>query len=471
MMRILLIPVYLSLLLLGGSCGAKVSPKLPFVEVSGRWPHYFETADGRPWIPVMMNYLVPDRDTTLTITEDYFRKFSSHGGNALRVWISGGFLEIENGPEGIYDTVRIERIAHLLELAEKYDIRIKFTLQHIRSIDANPARGTSWANSRNLAEHYAGIDEYTGTSRGRDSYVKRAAALAGHFAETPVIFGWELWNEMNAAAWRNEGWADFTAHILPRVRKLFPNHTVTQTLGSLDRPSANETYKLLFGIPGADYIPLHRYLDLAERNYDAVKGSIDLLVADAMDFAAEYVQDRPIVINEIGAVKPDHAGPSILYSEDSEGVLLHDMLFAPFFCGAAGCGAMWHWDVYIHRNDLWWHFRRFANAIDGIDPITERFVPFRFETDGVRCYGLRGKTKVMIWCRDASNNWKTELVQKTPARMKSGWIVRPETVGISDMKRVRFYDPWRDAWTEDRMVGPRISVPDFKRSTIMVLDK
>lgn len=468
-MRIFLFSVCLALLL--GCCRPAAGADSRFVVVSKRWPNYFETTDGKPWIPVMMNYLVPDRDSTLAITESYFRKFSSNGGNALRVWISGGFLEIENASEGVYDTARLARIERLTALAQKYGIRLKFTLQHIRSAEKNTARGTSWANSRVLAEHYDGIDAYTGTSRGRDSYVGRAEALSERFARTPVIFGWELWNEMNAAAWRDDGWADFTRVVLPRIKKLFPRHTVTQTLGSLDRPSANRTYELLFEMPDADYIPLHRYLDLAERNYDAVKGDIDLLVADAMYFAAEHVGDRPIVMNEIGAVKPDHAGPSTLYAKDSEGVLLHDMLFAPFFCGAAGCGGMWHWDAYIWRNDLWHHFQRFVHAIEGVDPVAERFVPFRFETDSVRCYGLRGKTRTMLWCRDASNNWQTELERDVPARIKSGLIVHTETVGISRAKRIRFYDPWSDAWTTGATDGSGILVPAFKRSIILVIEK
>ena len=38
-------------------------------------------------------------------------------------------------------------------------------------------------------------------------------------------------------------------------------------------------------------------------------------------------------------------------------MILHDVLFAPFFAGAAGAGQIWHWDEYVDKNNLWWQFR------------------------------------------------------------------------------------------------------------------
>jgi hypothetical protein len=64
-----------------------------------------------------------------------------------------------------------------------------------------------------------------------------------------------------------------------------------------------------------------------------------------------------------------------LYAVDKDGSLLHDLLFAPFFAGAAGPGQAWHWDHYIDKNDLWYHFARFNEAIKDIDPVQEKFIP------------------------------------------------------------------------------------------------
>ena len=85
-----------------------------------------------------------------------------------------------------------------------------------------------------------------------------------------------------------------------------------------------------------------------------------------------------------------------LYPKDTEGILLHDFIFAPFFCGSAGSGNTWHWDHYIEPNQLWYHFGRFKNAIEGIDPMAEAMQPFSFSSMNVNCYGLQGKTKTIL---------------------------------------------------------------------------
>lgn len=141
------------------------------------------------------------------------------------------------------------------------------------------------------------------------------------------------------------------------------------------------------------------------------------------------MQNKPIVVNEIGAVEANHAGPSKLYQVDTAGVLIHDMIFAPFFCGAAGTGGMWHWDSYVERQHLWYHYQRFQNAIRGIDPAEERFAPFTLAGQGVRAYGLKGKNQTIIWCRNAENNWKTEFLQHITPTSKTDFLIRIKETG------------------------------------------
>ena len=84
---------------------------------------------------------------------------------------------------------------------------------------------------------------------------------------------------------------------------------------------------------------------------------------------------KPVILAESGAVEPRHSGPFKLYAADRDGTLLHDILFAPFFAGAAGPGQIWHWDAYVAKNDLWWHFGRFRDVVKGIDPAEEFYTP------------------------------------------------------------------------------------------------
>jgi len=74
-----------------------------------------------------------------------------------------------------------------------------------------------------------------------------------------------------------------------------------------------------------------------------------------------------------------------------------DILFAPFFSGSAGAGMSWHWESYVHRNNLWYHFQRFNEVIKGINPIKEGFVPSKAETRDLRVYLLKGKKTNLVW--------------------------------------------------------------------------
>lgn len=446
-----------------------------FVRISTKYPAYFETGDNKTWIPVMINYIVPtgqDEEAAFATIEHYFRNFSANGGNAMRIWISSPFLEIEDEKAGQYSAKKFARIDRLLQLAEKYQIKIKFTLQHIRSITGGQAK-QPWANSAILSIDkggpFTGIKEYINTAKGRKSYLDRARALAEKYRNNQQIFGWELWNEMDAVD--SKDWLAFTTEMLDSVKALFPHHLVTQTLGSLHSKDAADRYELYFGLQNNPYVSLHRYIDPGKdwSQYDDITRPVDSMIFHAMQFAQSHVKNKPVVFNEIGAVEANHAGPSKLYLVDSAGVLIHDMIFAPFFCGAAGTGGLWHWDSYVERQHLWYHYRRFQNAIKGIDPVAEQFSPFSFASQGVRAYGLKGKTQTIIWCRNAENNWKTEFLQNIPPTLKTGFSIRVEEAGKANAHMAKVYDPWKDEWTTVAIKNGRIAIPSFLRSVVVVI--
>ena len=99
-------------------CLAACNEQQKFIRVSAACPRYFETIDGRPWIPVMINYIVPNGEEPEVFNEieTYFKHFSENGGNAMRIWISSPFLEIEDRKTGEYSQVKLNRIDSLLSL-------------------------------------------------------------------------------------------------------------------------------------------------------------------------------------------------------------------------------------------------------------------------------------------------------------------------------------------------------------------
>lgn len=143
-----------------------------------------------------------------------------------------------------------------------------------------------------------------------------------------------------------------------------------QSLGSLDRESSFPIYEFINRLPPNEVAQVHRYID--EGAELAVCGApVDSMASDAIAVLRGYGLRKPMLLAESGAVKPVHTGPHPIYKVDTMGSVLHDVLFAPFFSGAAGPGHLWHWDHHIDKQHTWFQMGRFARAVEGVDPLRE----------------------------------------------------------------------------------------------------
>lgn len=450
-----------------------------FIRVSPRDARYFETDDGRPYIPDGLNLISPpwirsgQPDDRLAALDEWLGKLAAGGGNHIRVWLSNEFYEVEHERAGQYDSERAQRIDAMLAIARKHGIRVKMTIEHFREIDpAHPRQ--RWAvkalHHRSRGGLATTMEGWMESAEARQQFVQKLEFLASRYRNDPTIYGWELWNEMNAVVGRGDylGW---TKAMLPELHRLFPHQLCMQSLGSFDSTGVRGSYRALALMPGNDVAQVHRYLDLGAR-LEVCHGPVDILAADAVSTLLAARPGKPVMLAESGAVEPSHSGPFKLYAKDSKGIILHDILFAPFFCGAAGCGQCWHWDQYVDANNLWWQFGRFASATKGLDPPAEAFEPVQIEHPQLRVYLLKGRQTWIAWCRDRSSNWQTELAEgKTPAVLRALVLDLnlPSTGRTSWQCQV--YDPWTDHWSSAELQDGRVSLPEFTRSVVVRLQR
>jgi hypothetical protein len=240
-----------------------------------------------------------------------------------------------------------------------------------------------------------------------------------------------------------------------------------QSLGSFDSDRVRDRYRSHSAMEGNDLAQVHRYLDLGA-SLEVCHGPVDVLAADAVRELLSYQPGRPVILAESGAVEPRHAGPFKLYAADREGMLLHDILFAPFFAGAAGAGQIWHWDSYVAANNLWYHFGRFAQVVRGLDPAAEGFEPLMAPHDRLRVYVLRGRHTVLAWCRDSKNTWESELKNgEKPEVLKGAAVNLAQLLQNRQVRSVRVYDPWTDRWSDGKVRNGQVALPEFSRSTVI----
>lgn len=447
-----------SLLPLLSSCG-KVHDNDAFVCISDTDSRYFCLSNGRPYIPVGCNIAAIGNGQLL---EHYMEELHMNGGNFARVWLNSEFFEVQK-TYGKWEESSIGHIDRLLELAYAYNIKVKMCIESFRMI----LPGTNKWNVK-ASYHmenggpFTDMQEYISTEAGKNEYIRRLEFLKQRYGNHPCVFGWELWNEMNAV--EASGIEDWNVEMLSKVHEMFPENLVMQSLGSLDKTESFEIYEYINSLPSNDVMQVHRYIDEGA-GLAVCAAPADVLSCDAVNHMKAYGQKKPVLLAECGAVKPAHTGPHDIYARDTLGTLLHDFLFAPFFCGAAGSGHMWHWEHYIDKNDVWHQISRFSEAVKGIDPAKEKFEAMRNDTETLRVYTLSGTKHILSWCRDTASTWKRELVENRPAEILSGERVDFSLqTGERIIKKVEIYDPWNNEWSEiDR--SPVVALPDFKRST------
>jgi len=472
-----------SLCLLGLWGTGKILAGEPFVRVSLRDSRYFELSDGRPYVPIGLNMIAPpgrDEKEALAQMEDWMRKLSANGGNYIRLWLSNPFFDVEHAKSGVYDEEKAKRIDAVLAMARKYNLRVKMTLEHFRHLGDGKQ---TWAGKPIHSVSRGGpakdVVDFFANPASREQFKRKLDWYAKRYGDDPTIFAWELWNEFNAVQdmWKPEAWQqggvalDWTRVMLDALHQRFPKNLAVQSLGSFDDARSTEMYRTFCLIPSNDIAQVHRYLDLGAK-LEVCHGPMDVLAADAATTLIRFDSGKPVLLAESGAVEPSHSGPFKLYGQDKAGILLHDVLFAPFFVGAAGSGQCWHWDSYVAKNDLWQQFGRFAQAVKDLDPPAERFRPIRIEHPRLRIYMLVGQHTLLAWCRDGRNTWKTELADgNAPESLKDQSIPLPRDVALPPSVPVRFYDPWTNAWSQGRVEDSKLSLPPFARSIVFRIER
>jgi hypothetical protein len=435
-----------------------------YVRVSPRDRRYFELSDGSPFIPIGLNIVQlsgPDPTQAMDTMEGWLASLSANGGNLVRVWISSEFWDVEHETSGKYDGAKAARIDWLLDLCRKYRIRAMLTLEHFRHFTGVADWSRKPLHLTSQGGPASSIADFFDGERSRAQFKRKIAWFAGRYGDRPEVFGWELWNEVDCVA--GGDYAAWTEIMLAELHKAFPQNLATQSLGSLDREDKCERYRRFSTMRGNDIAQVHRYLDLGAA-LEVCHGPMDVLVADAVRELFGFHPERPILLSESGAVQPRHSGPFKYYGKDVDGIILHDVLFAPFFSGSCGTGQIWHWDVYVAKNHLWHHFGRFAEAVRDLDPAAEGLQPAMVPHERLRVYALRGKHTFMAWCRDARNTWQSELENGEKPEILRNLEV---DTGLSGAGVARIYDPWTEEWTQAHVTGGRVPLPEFSRSLVI----
>ncbi len=435
------------------------------IGVSSKCPRYFADEKGATWIPIGCNICF-DRSQNNSadarkLYDEWMTAFAANGGNFVRLWLSTPFLEVMPEKAGEFSAEATDNLKWLVKRAEELNIKLKFTFENFRSpgahADRDCANGIISFRDPVYAPYAKNMADVFTSEECFNIYLSKAKHIADAVGKSDALIAVELWNEINSTGGSREVKGIWSTRMLAELAKLYPGKMTLQNLGSFSEALSMLDYDWMAKQKGNSFMQAHRYLDPGS-SLDICRGPMDVLCADSIRELLDRRPDQPAILAETGAVESNHTGPSHFYKLDKMGLLIHDAIFAPFFAGSAGCGQPWHWDhQYIHGNKLWYHFRRFANAVEGLDPVAEDFRPFHTETRRLRIWGLRGKKTTVLWLRDKLAT-REELLERQE---------KPLVVSNAKMPFKATSYKWYFPWTDKTMTTDTNVVPDFTISAVV----
>ena len=95
----------------------------------------------------------------------------------------------------------------------------------------------------------------------------------------------------------------------------------------------------------------------------------------------------------------------------------------------------------------------------------------RQATSAMAAIKREGKETSVLWCRDTTNNWMTELRDgKPPVPVKNFSLDLKQFLPVKGAATVSVYDPWLDKWSTAKLKNGKIVLPEFRRSVVVRLD-
>lgn len=206
----------------GGEIECVKSADKGYIRVSENDGRYFSYTDGDCYNPIGVNlaFLTPFSKSNgeefgclgykylgMRQYESWFSQCRKNGVNLVRIWLGHEYLSPDTQQAGEFDFVQFAKIDALLELARKYGIKLKLTLEQFRFFDYETiADSNSYSDdvfrkfNKNLyieKRRCESVDEWLTDNVWREKWLDKVRQFAYRYSGDTAIFAVELWNEMN----------------------------------------------------------------------------------------------------------------------------------------------------------------------------------------------------------------------------------------------------------------------------------
>ncbi len=351
--------------------------------------HYFVFDDGKPYFPIGENLAWPEGQRKTYSYDDWCAALKQNGCNFFRLWFAPWFLALEWKETGLgkYNQERSWDLDYIIDLSQRLDLyfMLCFTDHGQLSVSHNPEWKNNPYNFQNGGPCKTPA-EFLTNEKAKKLFKMRLRYIVSRFGFSPNIMAWEWFNEADLSDTNNID--ELTAWIKEMnqyLKEIDPYHHMLSTSFHHENPSA------VWSSPDISFTQWHIY--------------------EIRDYAAEFSQpkyeemlkkyDKPFLIGEFGWMK------DINRLLDKTGLHLHEAIWAGTMSGFGGSPLIWYWDVYVHPNELYYHYKALANFIKGEDLSHHNFYKINLvvlNSKQVTVCGRQNKAKAIFWLRNDDNN-------------------------------------------------------------------
>ena len=332
---------------------------------------YFVDDSGKTFFPIGANvcWAYPDKRGAFAY-DTWLKRYAKQGCNFFRVWLSPAWCDfaLRSHDSGFYkfDQKNAYKIDHILELAQKLNMRVMFAIDSYNTICTNEkAYGKfdkSPCNIKNGGPVENPIDYFI-NPKAQKAHYNRLRYLVARYGYSPNVFAWEFWNEVDGSkAYYSENGSeivtDWHKDMAHELKKIDPwNHLITTSFAH------DQGRKNIEELPEMDFIQIHHY------------NSADLAASLGKLWKQKQKNyKKPFFQGEFGY-------GTLGLNDDPKGIHLHNALFASVGGLCAGAPMIWFWDSYIEPNNLYPIYGNFANWISGFDFVKQQVKPINAELE------------------------------------------------------------------------------------------
>jgi hypothetical protein len=417
-----------------GSFDCVKSVRNGYINVSREDSRYFAYTDGTSYIPIGLNLVEPDyyqlpagsahfeksrkQATPGCLSyERWFRQLSKNGGNYARIWLSSDYFETRTEIPGVHNLIGMARLDAVVELARKYGIMLKLCLEHFRTFQDTGRFFYRRMRDPETGDLMLDMEKWFNNTRWNEIWLKDISPYLACYWNDPIVFAWELWNEIDCVDARFDTVSNWTSRMIQEIRRISPLNLVTNSMGSFDDPSKREQQESFHEIAGNGIMQVHRYLDQGAP-WDICRVDPVALSIDAIRLCQKA--DKPVILTETGAVNDRHIGLFRYCCCDHTGIIFHDVVYPAFFAGAASPGHIWHWNDYVEQKNLWKFFLPLRNILDGIAIDKEKFESHDSSTNYAWILTLDGKRHQLVYIRSKGSRWDVILRDNSQPALLDG---------------------------------------------------